>query len=485
MKRQTKAIIAAITLFMMLPFTILPASANSALTEWEGRKENNIMTTDTNSPIIVEHETITFDIQDLIDTEYGQIDTSKKYTSQVTAEYHFYNPSDMSVTAQLAFPIGTLQSNYANYSADKYAVTVNGKPIKHEVRHTFTNYSSSFNLESDLPRLLSDYATHDFITLNTPVTKYVFDIELVNENTSGYPGVYFEIDPADYENTKIYCPGSYATKLENGKIRISRNNLGMTIYFIGELPKELPKFTVFKDVFQSDEDEILPSTSSISSVSGTIFRELAFAAYKEEYGISEMDWYNAVMVGANYGVVIDGGFLSLEPRDFLCWYTYELTFEPGEKMVNSVCAPMIPGQNITFNPNLFKYVYLLSPATTWADFGTLDIYINTPYYLKYCSLDGFDKTSTGYELHLDGLPMTKKRLDFSWNEIKIVDPEPIELRFSLCAEENPEKTKRGSTTPVILNIIVIIVAIIFSPIILVVWIVNLTVQAVKRSINKT
>lgn len=481
MKQRTKALIATLTLMLMLPFMMIPASANSALTEWEGRKENVVMTTDGESPIVVEHETLTFDIQDLIDTyshSDDEFDPTKEYKSSVTAEYHFYNPSDMTVTAELAFPIGNLGESAENeYTKDKYSITVNGETIEHKTRHTYGSISG-FNLEYDLPRLKDDYATHEFVNLDTKVTKYSFNIAPIKENQTGYPKVYFDIDPADYENTKIYCDGSYARKLDNGKIRITRNNLGMTIYFIGEVPEKLPEFVVYKDIFDSDDIEILPSRSTVIGTEEMTFRDLAFRSYKEEYGISEMDWYNAVMLGMESDFpVLHDQYMILQAHDFLCWYTYKLEFAPGERIVNSVTAPMIPGQNLNYNPRYFKYNYLISPAVTWADFGSLDIYVNTPYYMVESNIDGFEKTESGYYLHLDGLPMSKKRLDISWNEIKIVEPEVKDLYFSLCESESPQKKSSKSTLGIILIII-------FFPIILVVWIVNLCIQGVKRAFAK-
>lgn len=40
----------------------------------------------------------------------------------------------------------------------------------------------------------------------------------------------------------------------------------------------------------------------------------------------------------------------------------------------------------------------------WADFGELNIRINTPYELKNFSLSGMTEVEGGYEGHFDGLP---------------------------------------------------------------------------------
>ena len=490
MKSRIKALIAAVTLCLMLPFMMIPASANSALTEWEGSKENVVMTTDGDSPIVVEHETLTFDIQELVDNTYDNddYDPNKEYKSSVTAEYNFYNPSDMTVTAELAFPIRSLsESAEDEYAKDKYSIKVNGETVEHQIRHTYSPYYYDFDLERDLPRLKNDYTTHEFITPDTMVTKYVFEVELLEENESGYPKVYFDIAPTDIGKTLVYCPGGSSKQQDDGSVRITKNNLvQIQIYYIGDRPKNMPEFTVYKDIYLSDEIEILPSKYTIKSVSAMTFRDIAFAKYKEEYGISEMDWYNAVMIGASYNsIVINGAYFSLEPRDFLTWYTYELEFEPGERIVNSVTAPMIPGQNLNYNPRLFKYTYLISPAVTWADFGSLDIYVNTPYYMVESNIDGFEKTESGYYIHLDGLPMTDKSVDVGWNEITTVEPEVKDFHFSLCESETPEYKNEGSATvSKAMKVGLIILAIIFAPVVLVVWIVNLCIQGVKRVFAK-
>lgn len=83
-------------------------------------------------------------------------------------------------------------------------------------------------------------------------------------------------------------------------------------------------------------------------------------------------------------------------------------------------APIYPEINGSYNPAIYTYTYLLSPASTWASFGELEIIINTPFYITENSLDGFTKTETGYTLKRNGLPEG-------------------ELEFVLCSSENPIK----------------------------------------------
>ena len=85
---------------------------------------------------------------------------------------------------------------------------------------------------------------------------------------------------------------------------------------------------------------------------------------------------------------------------------------------------MYPDANVRYEPPIYTYNYLLSPAKTWAKFGELDIVVNTPYYMTESGGDfTFEKTENGYQTSLDGLP-------------------DGELEFTLSASAKP-KAPRG------------------------------------------
>ncbi|MBQ3000737.1 MAG: hypothetical protein IJD63_03205, partial [Oscillospiraceae bacterium] len=86
----------------------------------------------------------------------------------------------------------------------------------------------------------------------------------------------------------------------------------------------------------------------------------------------------------------------------------------------TVTAPIYPSIDTDYDPDIYGYTYLLSPAKTWKSFGTLDIVVNTPYYITESSLEGFEKTDTGYTLTLEGLPDGELTFTLSTSE----DPEP-------------------------------------------------------------
>ena len=59
---------------------------------------------------------------------------------------------------------------------------------------------------------------------------------------------------------------------------------------------------------------------------------------------------------------------------------------------------------MNYEPTIYEYTYLLSPAKSWKSFGTLDIVVNTPYYMTESGSEGFERTEMGYSCHLTGLP---------------------------------------------------------------------------------
>ena len=91
---------------------------------------------------------------------------------------------------------------------------------------------------------------------------------------------------------------------------------------------------------------------------------------------------------------------------------------------------MYPDANVRYEPPIYTYNYLLSPAKTWADFGNLDIIVNTPYYMTESGGDfSFEKTETGYQTSLDGLPEG-------------------ELTFTLSEAAKPKEPMRSSDVAV-------------------------------------
>ena len=86
---------------------------------------------------------------------------------------------------------------------------------------------------------------------------------------------------------------------------------------------------------------------------------------------------------------------------------------------------MYPHIDGGYEPSVYSYKYLLSPAQSWAEFGKFEVRINTPFFLSGDGVLPFEKMDYGYRCHRDGLP-------------------DGELTFSLCEAEHPKYVGGGS-----------------------------------------
>ena len=101
-----KSILTAGLILMTLVLSMSSVYANSAQTRWSGTDSTGAIVLDEDSPIIVEKELLSFDIGEFPQSYYRDVNEFVAYSAKVTAEYTFYNPSDYTVTATLAFPFG-------------------------------------------------------------------------------------------------------------------------------------------------------------------------------------------------------------------------------------------------------------------------------------------------------------------------------------------------------------------------------------------
>ena len=106
---------------------------------------------------------------------------------------------------------------------------------------------------------------------------------------------------------------------------------------------------------------------------------------ENEYGgVSQLDWYNAVVAMLTSG---ESGALFLSDDlpllDYLMlWCEYSLTVPAGGTLTNTVTTPLYLGIEGAVPDYNYTYDYFLA-AQYWADFGSITIRIETPYYLSY------------------------------------------------------------------------------------------------------
>ncbi len=434
-----KRLIAFWLCIMLLCLSALPVYANSAPEYWTGVDASGVMIADEECPLVVEKEVLTFDVQQFPQYSYTSQGDFNAYTPKVTAEYTFYNPSDYTVTATLLFPFGNMPSYAEGYTdtserylafddTQKYHITVNGKPISNEIRHTLSYPGEVFDLQKDLSRMRDGYALDAFYYPALPVTKYTFQVSNVEKDK--YHAACMAMDvPEGVKDYRFYFPSQRGVHTqENGDMRISTwvDTDVFEMYILGTPPQTMPRWTFYRDGGVEDGEEIAGDIQLLSAEE-TPFEAFALSFRDEGYPASDVDWYNAVFSELKRGrentprhpVILCRELESAFSQNLLRWYRYEITLAPGERLVNSVTAPIYPAINDGYEPDVYFYTYLLSPAKEWKSFGELEIVIQTPYYVTDSSITGFAKTDAGYCAKLDGLPEG-------------------ELEFALSTAETPE-----------------------------------------------
>ena len=428
------------------------ARANSAPTYWWGVDSTGVMITGKESPIEVEKEVLTFDIQQFPESWYDTQEEYLSYSGNVTASYTFYNPSDYTVTARLLFPFGCEPAYAPDHGEDddtdigkdtaEYGVSIDGKGTEATIRHSLSTGDDVFSLESDLARIRDGYVRDAFYSPDLSVTEYTFRADGVDTETYHAASVAFDMTRYDEQRRVCFAQQSGYALQNDGTVRVSdwvENDKLYTVYVIGEAFESFPDWTFYRDGVTKNGDEI-DGTMTLVSEEKLRLEELALSGWTKASGVSKIDWYNAFVDHLNQPEgepesVIYMGEDALDLSHFLMrWYEYEITLEPGARIENEVTAPMYPTINKNYDPAIYEYTYLLSPAKAWKKFGDLEVVLNTPYYMTECSLEGFSKTQSGYTGSFSGLP-------------------DQELEFTLSSSETPQAVKENS--PAIYSVVFI------------------------------
>ena len=478
---KNKVILVAFAiLFFIGDLFRLTAYANSARRIWYGVDMTGTIVKGENCPVEVENEQLSFDISEFPQSYYEKKGDFLKYNGKVTAKYTFYNPSDYKVTAKLVFPFGY----YPEYGPDEYNeenqmckriddtakfdIKINDKEIKKELRHSLYYSDYDFDIHKEMSFLIDGYIKDDFYSPELPVTKYVYEISEVDKKLYNREVAGIEIPPFDGKR-KYYLEQSYGfTTNDKGNTRIgvgAENGEEIEFSVIGEPVKDLPKWKFYES--SSNESKEIKGEMQLKSTSKMTFKEFALTSYDKGGQILESDWYNIIVELYKQATVENSGAIFISVYDtgerlksLLRWYEYEITLAPGEKITNTIEAPLYPTIDEEYDPDIYRYNYLLSPASTWAKFGNLNVDINTPLYLIDNSQDGFTKTKTGYNFKSSGLPEG-------------------ELRFSLSTVEKPERKSNIGTFYILgmlmfglLQILPIIVGVVAVVVLVVVWVGN-------------
>ena len=204
--RFIKLLCLVICISNVFAFLMIPASANSAQTEWSGKDSSGAAVLGGDCPIVVTNEVLTFDINVLPKYRHPSAEDYLNYDAKVTAEYTFYNPSDITVTAKLVFPFDSRPAYFTsaagkddgeNSNTNRYQITVNGAEVDRKMRYTVGDYGG-FDFDHELASLSDEYITDEFFKLDTLVTKYTYYVPEVSGSRKAYVAF-------DFANNKWVC----------------------------------------------------------------------------------------------------------------------------------------------------------------------------------------------------------------------------------------------------------------------------------------
>lgn len=470
---------------------VIPCNANNVWSTWNDTDSANFVIIDEDSPIVIEKEILTLDLYDFPDYSADNIDDYLSYTGKITEEYHLYNPSEQTVTATILLPFGKRPIYSCLYDddgnriidkdAEKYSITVNGKPIDAEIRYSYyseykswteyiTPYRTHYSIEDE-------YTTCYGVSPDTVVTAFTYAVSGIDGN---YASATAEmLVPKDSGiNGRLYLPDqTYHSYNDDGSRSIgieAHNGDSFTVYLVGGEAKELFSWSVYANNSKKDGEPIAGQIT-LTKTETTTFRDMALTKWTSSCGISEMDWYNAFSHQFRHWNHEDKYyFLQFDLSDTLfCWYQYEITLNPGERAIHTVTAPIYPEVNKDYSPTIYTYVHLL--GTT--EIGELEVYINTPYlivqkefswltvqYITDSHLGEYEKTDQGYRILVDGQYQD-------------------DLIFTLSQSDDPQHSWEKGWSWVLVYIYILYISAIIAPFGIIVAIV-LIVKGIKKRREK-
>lgn len=400
----------AITVFLAtfaLLSVLLPSSvceANSAVRYYEGRDASGAILTTENSPVVVEREDLTFDIQ--FDEHY----LNGLQIGSVSAKYTFKNPSELTAKTNVVFPIARLEEMTGTSGlSTAYGVKIDGEQATTKIRFSYLERGNDFSVDN-VKLIKDEKIDHEFYKSDTVVYKYTYSCTAQDAYCSIYLG--------NLDQRKIVCDSGYTgyNQAFDGTASISfwTGNHPYVFYSIGEEIDVAERAKFYSDYSMKNT---ATGSFKLQSKQQITFEQLAFSFFDESNGVGEVDWYNAVLTSLDETDTVATSYNFNVVNDLFGWFEYDMTFEPGQTIINEVVAPLYPDINDRYVPTVYGFTYLVSPASTWAGFKDLNVKINTNYYVVSSQYD-FEKVEGGYEWHSDALPTS-------------------ELEFSLCKSENP------------------------------------------------
>jgi len=318
------------------------------------------------------------------------------------------------VNVSLAFPIGRYlsESEWANYS-EKYTVTANGEPIELKMRHSFYN---SINYANSIK---NEKISEGIYSPKTRVTVYWFELVKMDEDC------YAEFTVYDVSESRKLITDRWASISRTADGTLIRVPLDQpdNIFKLICIGAELPPASLNAEFYSKEKRNQKPrEPATLVGYDLMTFDEFVMQDHNPEYGISETDWYNAMIDNIKSTAVPSLEIVLNRQTKLSVWGQYELGIEAGETVENTITSSICPTTQGGYKPPEYVYSYYRSTSSNWASFGSLDVEIITPYHIieKYNTPE-LQKNENGYSASINSSDYL--RVHFTLSE----DPSPKDV----------------------------------------------------------
>ncbi len=380
----------------------LSASAASAPAYPAGADGSGVIVAEDNCLVSAVSEKLTFRIGDVPKESYSSAAEFLSYDASVTSSYTFFNPTQEALSVRCVFPMirpayAVVTENGKDAPIDdlsRYSVKTDGEAAETALRYTYAALEEgAFALPKNERK--EDGFYHSDIKHRT----HVLNVTCENKKNR-FLEVVLSYNAA---RTKILLEDAYWFGLHDGDLRL--------VFYLG-VP-DPPRFESLGDMPVIKRTRVLegPDRAAREAEASvqTETDEKSFAEYAASLcpaDVGGLDWFNATaayLEGSEHSEeagVVNAVPSGLKRSDLMRWYEYTLEIPAGGTVQNEVTAPLYPAITETG----YRYTYLLSSASGWADLGAFEAEILTDRTIEDCSL-ALQKTEEGYRYSREGLPL--------------------------------------------------------------------------------
>lgn len=367
-----------------------------------GSSASGIISADESCPVEAEEVSVLLDIPQFPEADYGGDEQFCKYGARVVSQYTLHNPTESTVEVNLFFPFGAPPEYAVNYdengktvygNASHYTVVADGKAVSPVLRHSYHGDYYYFDAEEEIKRLSDSPRDDAFFSDDLTVTVYTYSAGAAEGSADAADGF---VSCFDYNRakTRVLISENANIRIENGrsKVTVFQSDLNedgkFSVFCLGVPPESAPEWRKKDGAGEKTAAELL-------STKTTTFGQFAEESRPSELGVSETDWYNAVVDRLNEArteTCVLGSFDWLNRYDMLSlWYEYTLDIPADGRVSNAVSAPVYPDIEFSGRGNnrypTFRYEYMFSAASRFADVGAFSVTVRTPYVLSNSTLD--------------------------------------------------------------------------------------------------